>query len=63
MTARKCYLGDSVYADLVDGQLVLTTENGGESSNTIVLEDETLQSLERYVGFLRDEARAERAKI
>jgi hypothetical protein len=55
MTARNTYLGDGVYADLENGAIVLTTENGAGPSNTIVLEDEVLRALEQYVAFLRRE--------
>jgi len=34
----KTYLGDSVYSEDTDDGLVLTTENGGPPSNTIVLD-------------------------
>ena len=46
----KSYLGDSVYVDInIDGQLVLTTENGMGASNTIYLEPEVYQALVSYV--------------
>jgi hypothetical protein len=47
----KMYLGDSVYVEIIDGMLKLTTENGysDDPSNTIFLEYETFKSLERYV--------------
>ena len=55
MSARKTYLGDGVYADLEDGMVKLTTENGLRTSNTIYLEHETLIALEQYVAYLRRE--------
>ena len=45
----KQYLGDSVYAEMKDDFLVLTTENGYEPSNTIYLEPQVLESLLRYI--------------
>ena len=47
---RKSYLGDSVYAAIDEaGALVLTTENGDEPSNTIILEDSVRAALLRYI--------------
>lgn len=47
----KEYLGDSVYAEINDaGQIVLTTENGMDASNTIYLEPEVMRALIEYVG-------------
>lgn len=46
----KEYLGDSVYADVTDGFLVLTTENGMGPSNTILLEPAVIRSLLNYIG-------------
>lgn len=47
---EKTYLGDSVYAELENGGLKLTTENGGPfgASNTIFLEPEVYEALVRY---------------
>lgn len=45
----KRYLGDSVYVDLYENGLILTTENGVEASNTIVLEPEVLTALSAYL--------------
>jgi hypothetical protein len=50
----KVYLGDGVYGDVQDGCIVLTTENGISVTNTIVLEYETLASLETWLKRLRD---------
>jgi hypothetical protein len=50
--AEKVYLGDSVYADFNGLGIVLTTENGLGSSNTIVLEPEVLEALYQYVAAL-----------
>ena len=48
---EKEYLGDSVYVDIEDGMVKLTTENGlpHDPSNTIYLELEVYQALTRYV--------------
>lgn len=48
------YLGDSVYAAIDPyGAVVLTTENGFRPTNTIVLEPEVLDALERWLRELR----------
>lgn len=43
----KAYLGDGVYLQqgVYQGEVVLTTENGLQETNRIVLEPEILQSL------------------
>ncbi len=46
---KKTYLGDSVYAEFVDGMIQLTTENGSGPSNTILLESETYFALCDFV--------------
>lgn len=47
---RKIYLGDGVYAAFrEDGSIVLTTENGIEATDTIVLQPEVYHALEVYV--------------
>jgi len=45
----KMYLGDSVYAEVVNGMLRLTTENDGSANNTIYLEPEVLTALFNYL--------------
>lgn len=45
----KEYLGDSVYVEVENGMLKLTTENGIKATNTIYLEPEVYYSLVRYV--------------
>lgn len=48
----KAYLGDGVYVDMwpeVDGGLILTTENGIETTNRIYLEPQTIIALSRYL--------------
>lgn len=48
---NKVYLGDGVYATVDDyGVVTLTTENGIETTNRIVLEPEVMRALERFVG-------------
>ena len=48
---HKVYLGDSVYADIEDGMLKLTTENGyaDDPRNVIFLEPEVYSALTKYV--------------
>jgi len=60
MTKFKTYLGDGVYIDLVepiDGTVVLTTEDGIEETNRIVMEPEVLRAytdwLMKVAGALR----------
>jgi len=48
-TNLKDYLGDSVYADFDGYAFVLTTDNGLGPSNTIVLEPQLIDALNRYV--------------
>lgn len=45
----KQYLGDGVYVDVNALGLVLTTEDGLKTTNTIVLEPEVFEALRRYV--------------
>lgn len=52
---NKFYLGDSVYVEVVDGMLKLTTENGLGPSNTIFLEPEVYVHLVQYVDRLPKE--------
>lgn len=51
----KTYLGDSVYVDFDGYHLVLTTENGGDASNTIYLEPTVYTALTRYVERINNE--------
>jgi len=53
---KKCYLGDGVYVEVVDGfSLRLTTENGAETTNTIWLEPDTYEALTAFVKEIPDE--------
>jgi len=45
----KAYLGDAVYAQVVDERIVLTTEDGFCATNTIVLEPEVWLALKEFV--------------
>jgi hypothetical protein len=45
----KSYLGDGVYAEIERGEIVLTTEDGINTTNRIVLEPEVLAALLRYL--------------
>lgn len=45
----KAYLGDGCYVDFDGFALVLTTENGIDTTNRIVLEPEVYRALEEYV--------------
>jgi hypothetical protein len=48
--SRKAYIGDSVYAAFdPQNAIVLTTENGGPPSNTIILEPDVWSNLKRFV--------------
>ena len=48
------YLGDGAYVAINrDGQMVLTTENGIDVSNRIVLEPEYFQMLEHFAAMVR----------
>lgn len=51
MSDRKSYLGDSVYVDIENGMLKLTTENGypDDPRNVIYLEMEVYAALVAYV--------------
>jgi hypothetical protein len=49
MRSRKKYLGDSVYAEVVDENIRLTTENGEGPTNIIWLDVETFSALMKFV--------------
>lgn len=48
LQVNKTYLGDAVYAENVNGDIVLTTENGIEVTNRIVLEYDVFTALLRW---------------
>jgi hypothetical protein len=48
MSSDRAYLGDAVYVEIEDGLVKLTTENGGETTNTIYLEVEVIDALETW---------------
>lgn len=50
----KAYLGDGVYVDHDGYAVVLTTENGYESTNRIVLEPEVIAKLEEWTKVFRE---------
>lgn len=50
---HKEYLGDSVYAEIENGMVKLTTENGFGPSNEIFLEPEVINALNRYVEWVK----------
>lgn len=45
----KRYIGDGVYANYDGQQLILTTENGMETTNTIYLEHSVMEALHKYI--------------
>lgn len=53
----KRYVGDGVYADFDGYAIVLTTENGIEVTNRIVLESAVWTALKEYASWLRKAAR------
>ena len=53
MTAKKRYIGDGVYADVENGQLILTTENGISVTNLIFIEPEVWSALLEFVESLK----------
>lgn len=46
---NKQYIGDGVYAEYDNYSVILTTENGIEVTNRIVLEAEVLDNLNYYL--------------
>jgi hypothetical protein len=52
MANTKQYLGDSVYADIENGMIKLTTNNGMGDSNVIFLEAVVYYALRDYVEHL-----------
>jgi hypothetical protein len=56
--AAPTYLGDSVYARLHHGMIVLYTDNGFGPSNVIALEPEVFHALSRYAAVVFAKGRA-----
>ncbi|KKM66776.1 hypothetical protein LCGC14_1477840 [marine sediment metagenome] len=52
---KKAYIGDAVYIDFDGFGIVLTTEDGYQTTNRIVLEPEVLSAFERWVVELKEE--------
>jgi hypothetical protein len=48
VVAPKTYLGDGAYAEITDGVITLTAENGYRTTNRIVLEPAVWQALICY---------------
>lgn len=46
---EKTYLGDSVYVEVEDGMIKLTTDNGEGPSNTIFIEEQVWYNLVKFV--------------
>ena len=55
MDHKKLYLGDSVYAEVENGSLILTTNNGypDDPRNIIYLEPEVILALEAFIAHAR----------
>lgn len=53
-SSLKTYLGDSVYADIENGMVKLTTENGFGASNTVYMEPVVVANFERWLAKLRE---------
>jgi hypothetical protein len=53
---KKQYIGDGVYVEFDGWAIVLTTENGVETTNRVVLETEVYSSLVAYVDALKSAA-------
>lgn len=54
---NKVYLGDGVYAAFDGWNIVLTTENGISTTNTIFIEPEVLRSFNKYVEEINETTR------
>jgi hypothetical protein len=51
-SAVKRYIGDGVYVDFDGFAIVITTENGFETTNSIVLEPDVYEALLEWVASL-----------
>lgn len=49
----KEYLGDGVYVELEGREVILTTEVGLHTTNTIVLEPAVLENLWKWLNYIR----------
>jgi hypothetical protein len=58
----KTYLGDGAYAEWDGHDMTLTTSNGIEDTNTVVLEPGVLGMFLRFVQSIKTEDDVERAK-
>jgi len=63
MNTRKQYIGDSVYAQFDGWNIILTTEDGRDVSNTIVLEPEIYHALLKYVEAIKKSNREEALRL
>jgi hypothetical protein len=52
---EKRYLGDGVYVQFDGYDIILTTENGIERTNTIILEPEVTNSFLKYIESLKEQ--------
>lgn len=52
---EKEYLGDSVYAEFDGFGIILTTNNGTGPSNTICMEPEVIEALNRFVKRMKED--------
>ena len=55
----KAYLGDGVYCDHNEFEIILTTSDGIRDTNTIYLDESVLRAFCRYLSRI-DDARAEK---
>lgn len=51
----KDYIGDAVYAEFNGYDIILTTENGIEATNTIVLEPNVIEALKNFIKRIESE--------
>ena len=56
----KRYLGDGVYASFDGYHVILTTENGIDSTNTIYLDDTVIEAFKSYIVDLQERNDAKR---
>lgn len=57
MSQLKKYLGDGVYADYDGFHIVLTTEDGINITNTIYLDLQVLDALQKFTILIKDAGR------